>query len=418
MANNNLATIRMVTFKVLDEFLNNLKVVSGFTTEFEGDFGRKGAKIGDTLYPRKPQRWLVKTGAAYQEQPIIDTIATITIDRHRHIGFDYGAFESTLSLDDMYNRYFAKQTTQLANQVDDEASQFAYLGTNNNTGTLGADPTTLATAQSLFLTAYAILMENGCPTSDLTAVFSPRMAASIMQYLNTNFNPTGQIGQQFLRGELMSNMFGFKRIAVDQNIWNHTAGTFVGTPLVNGASVDGDTSIVTDGWTSGDILNAGDTFTIASVNNVNPKNRRSTGIVKRFVVRTTQTADSGGNMTIPLGGDFSLAGPGNQYQNVDALAADNAALTVWNGTSSPSAKSGAQSLAFGPTAFAYCPITLPDVGEEGAFCSQATDPKTQTSMTMVRQVNAETYRRIARMDMGFGFGYLYPDAESVRLIGA
>ena len=30
----------------------------------------------------------------------------------------------------------------------------------------------------------------------------------------------------------------------------------------------------------------------------------------------------------------------------------------------------------------------------------------------------DIYRRIARMDMGFGFGYLYPDAESVRLIGA
>ena len=39
-------------------------------------------------------------------------------------------------------------------------------------------------------------------------------------------------------------------------------------------------------------------------------------------------------------------------------------------------------------------------------------------MTMVRQVNAETYRRIARMDMGFGFGYLYADAESVRMVGA
>src|SRR5436190_795079 len=379
MANNNLATIRMLTFKVLDEFLNNLKVVSGFNYEFEGEFGRKGAKIGDTLYPRKPQRWLVKTGAAYQEQPLVDTTATIRIDRHRHIGFDYGAFESTLSLDDMYNRYFAKQTTQLANQVDDEAAQFAYLGTNNNVGTMGANPTTLADSQDLFLTAYAILMENGCPTEDLTAVFWPRTAAAIMKYLNTNYNPQSQLGKQFLSGNLVENMFGFKRIAASQNIWNHT---------------------------------------IATVNNVNPKNRRSTGVVKRFVVATDLTADSGGNMTIPLGGDFSLAGAGNQYQNVDALPADNAALTIWNGTSSPTGKSGSQSLAFGPNAFAYCPITLPDVGEEGAFCSQATDPKTKSSMTMVRQVNAETYRGIARMDMGFGFGYLYPDAESVRIVGA
>lgn len=419
MANNSLVTPRMITFKSLDEFLNNLKVVSGFNTEWASEFGKKGFKIGDTLQIRKPQRWLVKTGAVYQEQPIVDTFTTVTIDRHRHIGFDYGAFESVLQLDDMYNRYFKTQTTQLANQVDDDASQFAYLNTNNVNGALGTNPSAVADAQDIFLTAYAILMENGCPTDDLSAVFSPRFAAALMKYLNQGFNPQSQLAEQFLSGNLMSNMFGFRRIAVDQNIWNHTIGVFVGTPAVNGASVDGDVQIVTDGWTAGDVLKSGDIFAVGSVNNVNPKNRRSTGVLKRFVNGGPDlTADAGGNMTIPLGGGFVLHDSSQQYANVDALPADNALLTVWPGTGTPSGKTGNVSLAFARNAFAFCPITLPDVGQEGAFCSQATDSKTGTSMTLVRQVNAESYRRVARMDMGYGFGNLYPDNESVRLVGA
>lgn len=419
MANNALVTTRMVTFKVLDEFLNNLKVVSGFSTEWEAEFGKQGNKIGDTLLVRKPQRWLVKSGATYQEQPITDTFTTITVLRQRFIGFDYGAFESTLSLDDMYNRYFAKQTTQLSNQVDDEASQFAYQNTNNITGTLGTNPASLADAQNIFLDGYAQLMENGCPTEDLTGVFWPAMAAAIMKFLNTNFNPQPELRKQFMSGNLIENMYGFARIAVDQNLYIHTAGTFTGTPVVQTASVDGDTQIVVNGWTANtDFLNAGDVFAVASVNNVNPKNRRTMGRSKKFVVQNTVTADGNGSMTIVFGGNFSLAGPGNQYQNVDALPAAGAAITVWPGTTSPSNKSGNQSLEFGPNAFAFVPITFPNVGEEGAFCSQATDPKTRASLTMVRQVNAETYRRIARMDMGFDFGNLYPDNESVRAVGA
>jgi hypothetical protein len=416
MADNNLVTMRMVTFKVLDELLNNLKVVTGFSTEWAKEFGKAGRKIGDTLLIRKPQRWLVKSGATYQEQPIVDTYVTATISRHRHIGFDYGAFESTLSLDDMFTRYFSKQTTQLANQVDDEAAQFAYLNTNNINGVLGTPPATIADAQDLFLTAYAILLENGCPTDNLTAVMSPRTAAAVMKYLNQMYNPQGQLGSQVLDGKLMANMFGFRRVSVDQNLYTHTVGTFTGTPTVRTASVNGDTTLALQGWTSGDQMKAGDVLAIASCNNINPKSRRSTGVTKRFCVAADATADGSGNMTVQLAGQMALYDQGQQYGNVDVLPAASASVTVWPGTSSPSAKSGPQSLAFGPNAFGFLPITLPDVGEEGAYCSQATDPDTGTSMTMVRQVNAETYRRIARMDIGFDFAAFWPDNESVRMV--
>lgn len=419
MADNNLVTPRMITFKCLDELLNNLKVLVGFNTEWEKDFGKKGMKIGDTELIRKPQRWLVKRGAAYQGQPIADTYATLTIDRHSQIGFDWGAFEEVLSIDDVYNRYFKTSINQLANDWDDQAAQFAYLNTNNYSGTLGTNPASLADSQSLFLTALAILQENGCPPGELTAVLNPRQAAAVMQYFNTNYNPQNGLAEQFRTGKLMSALLGFAQASIDQNIWNHTCGTFVGTPAVNGASVNGDTQIVTDGWTAADALNPGDIFAVAAVNNVNPKNRRSTGVLKRFVVggNVQLVADGSGNMTIPLGGGMVLYDSAQQYADVENLPADNALLTVWPGTSSPSAKSGAQGLAFGPLAFGFVCIELPKMDGCG-IAEVVTDPKTKCSLALHRGSDIRTYERINRIDTAGGFVPLYPDNESCRMAGA
>jgi len=425
MGNNALINIQMITFKCLEEFINNLKVVGGFNMEWAKEFGQKGHKIGDTLQVRRPQRWLVKSGAQYQQQPIVDTFSTVKVDRHRHIGFDYGAFESVLDLDDVFNRYFKTSIRQLANQVDDEAAQFAYLNTNNINGILGTNPASLADSQDLFLGALATLQENGCPTEDLSAVLGPRQAVSVMKYLNTNFNPQTQIGRQYLTGALAS-AFGYERIAIDQNLYSHTCGTFTGTPVVATSAVEGDTSIATSGWTSGDTVNPGDVFTLGNSStqktyNVNPKNRRSTGQLKAFVVggSTTLTADGSGNMTIPIGGDLGQQGfhpAASQYANMDVLPTAAAVLTLFPGTTSPSGKSGIQGLAFARDAFAFAPITLPKPGN-CEYSAQATDPDTGISLTLLTQFNAESYRWVSRADIGFGFGVFYADNEAVRLMG-
>ena len=420
--NNNLITPRMITFKCLEEFLNNLKVLIGFNTTWARDFGKKGMKIGDTELIRKPQRWISKNGTAYQPQPISDTYATLTIGTNKQIGYDWGAFEEVLSIDDSYERYFKTSITQIANDYDDLASQFAYLNTNNFSGVIGSNPATLADSQNLFLLALAILQENGCPTGDLTAVLSPRQAAAVMQYFNTNFNPQNQIGEEFRSGRLMSSLLGFAQASIDQNLWVHVVGTFTGTPLVSVASVNGDTQIVTNGWTANtDFVNAGDTFTVALVNNVNPKNRRSTNVLKRFEVAGTfgqqYFADGGGNMTLPLSGGLTLYDQNQQYADLDVLPAVGAALTFWPGTAAPSGKSGVQGLAFAPDAFAFASIELPKMDGCG-IAEIVKDPKTQIALALHRGSDIRTFERISRVDSAGGFSALYPDNESCKMEGA
>jgi hypothetical protein len=109
-----------------------------------------------------------------------------------------------------------------------------------------------------------------------------------------------------------------------QNVKTHTCGHFTSgaTPLVDGAS-QADSTLLTKGWSGNNTVKAGDVFTIAGVYAVNPKTGQSTGELRQFVV-TADLADTGAAMDISI---YPTPTASGAYQTVNALAADNAALT-------------------------------------------------------------------------------------------
>ncbi len=113
----------------------------------------------------------------------------------------------------------------------------------------------------------------------------------------------------------------------------------------------------------------------------------------------------------------SIIGPGSPYQNVDALPGAGAILTLFPGTVSPSAKVGKQGLALAKGAFALVSVKFknPTAVE---IASQTRDPKTGVSIAFVRQFEGRTRSWINRFDMMVGFGSLYAENCSVRVLGA
>ena len=112
----------------------------------------------------------------------------------------------------------------------------------------------------------------------------------------------------------------------------HTVGPLGGTPLINGgtqavtyatASVRNtwSQSLVTDGWTAAAALRlrAGDTFTIAGVNSVNPNTKADTGRLQHFTVLTNASSDASGNATLSISPPIIISGA---YQTVTAQPAD------------------------------------------------------------------------------------------------
>jgi hypothetical protein len=113
----------------------------------------------------------------------------------------------------------------------------------------------------------------------------------------------------------------------------------------------------------------------------------------------------------------AIYGPGSQYQNVDALPADGAALTLWPGTTSPSGKSGTVALGLSRFAFALvgAKLYVPKAVEQSG---QAQDPETGISVRKVLAWDPVRSMQINRMDSLIGMGNLYQDNGAVCVAGA
>ena len=65
-----LLTIDMITNKALEILENNLVITRNVNRQYDDSFAVEGAKIGDTLRIRLPDRALVTDGAALQVQEV------------------------------------------------------------------------------------------------------------------------------------------------------------------------------------------------------------------------------------------------------------------------------------------------------------------------------------------------------------
>ena len=119
--------------------------------------------------------------------------------------------------------------------------------------------------------------------------------------------------------------------------------------------------------------------------------------------------------TIPIAP--AIFGPGSQYQNVDALPANAAALTFWPGTTTPSGLSGTISLGLSKYAFAkaFGKFENPEAVEKA---ERAEDPETGASVAFVRAWDQYNRKMTNRFDMCYGFGNLNLDYGVSAVAGA
>jgi hypothetical protein len=175
--------------------------------------------------------------------------------------------------------------------------------------------------------------------------------------------------------------------------------------------------------TNGDTLKQGDKFSIANVNFVNPRSRRPPGPLTPQTFTVTQDFTlTGGADTITIlpaiyGPDANSSDGHSQYQNVDALPVNGAALTLWPGTANPNGAIGTVGLALTPFAFAIVGMRfyLPKAVEAR---SQAEDKETGIPVRFVKAWDAYRSLQINRFDTVGGFGNLYQDNAVVGLLGA
>jgi len=394
--------------KILREALrilkNNLSFTAAVNQEYSPEFAVQGAKIGDTVYVRKPNRYTVTKSATLNTQDTTETSVGVKLTTQAHVGVNFSSQELTLDLDDFSKRILEPAMAELANEVDFDGTKL-YQDVFNQVGTPGTTP---ASAGSILAVGQR-MDEMAVPRDGRRYLtVNPAANASLVEGLSGFFNPQSAISRQFRNGSMGQNVLGFGDIAMDQNIRTHTVGNYGGTPLVNGAASEGDSTITSDGWSLSvtGLLKAGDVITVAGVYAVNPKNRQSTGELMQFVVTADVDSDAGGAASIPVSPTMYASGA---YQNVSALPADNAAITVAGtaGTQYP-INIGCHKDAF---TLATADLLMP-----GGVDFAAREVYDGISMRIVRQYDINDDVFPCRIDILYGWKTVYPEL-ACRLIG-
>lgn len=400
MTTNAVLAPSLITKETLTILANNLVAAGKVNRQFENQF----VKIGSSLTVRKPNRFVVSNGAGLSLQNITEPSTSITINNQLQVAFQFTSQDLTLVIEEFSERYCKPAAEEIANALD-----FLVLTNYNQVANLVGTP---GTAPNSFLSLAAVgqrMDEMAVPQSGRVLILNPKAYWAMANALVGVY--VKSVAEGALKG-FLANIANFE-IYMDQNIQSQTVGAYAGAGVVNGANQSG-SSIVTNTWTASitGLLNVGDVITFAGVNAVNPKSRVSTGNLAQFVVTAKTNSDGSGNATISI--SPAMVGPGAggaavAYQNVSALPANGAAVTV-TGTASTAYP---QNLAFVRDAFGLVcvPLEIPS-GVDFA----AREMWKGLSVRLIRDYDINSDAFPARLDLLCGTSTFYQEL-ACRLTG-
>jgi len=393
---NTIVTSTYVTREVARYFSNNLKGASNFNRSYDSQYSQGGAKVGNTVKARLPQKWEVRDGQAYSQQNLLDETVDIVLNHQKGVDFGWSSSQATTDLDEIKTRYIQPAAETLANSADSVAMEDVYKDIYNSVGVLGTTPATAL----LWLQAGVKLDDGASMENGRCAVLDPLACATLSNAQQALFHPGPAISENNRTGQFARNQLGVDDWYRDNNVPRFTSGDLDSgnnTPLVNGAGQTG-SSLITDGWDAGAAPVKGDIFTLAGVNQVNPLSKVDTGRLQQFVVTATPTA--GASITFSISPSIITSGP---LQTVTASPANNAVLTIWNMTagSTLAPTTSPQSLLFHKdfAAFVMADLVMPN---GGARATRVNSKQMGISIRFVEQFDIATDQNQNRLDILFG----------------
>lgn len=417
-------TRQEITYAKLEVLENKLVAVPNMHRDLDQEFGKKGGKIGDTIYVRKPPRAIARDGQGYQPQAMVDTEVPITINQQSGIDFEFSTSEKFLNLDDFQDRYLDPYMTALANLLDQRALTTMMVNTANLVGIAGTTPGLSGTdAFLIYQQASQKLDEMGFPL-DLAKNKSRNLAVNSamrtgwLTYTKQFFNPSDSLTKQWKKGQIDNALL--MSWMVDQNVPVQTVGALGGTGAVVGAGQTG-TSINTNGWTGSvnGLLNIGDVITYTGaigtgVYAVNPQSRVSTGSLQDFVIQATINSDNTGAATLL---HLPAITPSGQFQNVSNSPAAGALISVFHvaaaGQSALAGSQTTQGILWTKQAHAF--VSFPGEVPEGTdMAMEARSKEIGVSIRFVRDFDTVRDIFTNRTDVYYGIGPLYSEG-AVRI---
>ncbi len=385
---NTLLTPTMITREALRILHQQCSFVTNIETQYDDRFAQSGAKIGDTITIRKPNRFLTVTGASLSTSNIVEPSTTLQLSTQRHVDFEFSSQELTLNIDDYSKRYIKPAVTQLAASIENDALSMVRQVSNavSNEG---------AAATIAKVLAAKVKMDNNLAPEDgeRVALVTAQTTADLISAASTLFNASDQISKQYKTGRMgqFAGLTWYTNTLLP-TITSGAAATITGY-LINNANTLSGASIAVD--TGSQTLSIGDTITIEGINAIHPETRVNLGYLKQFRV-TAAVASAATSISITP----SIVAEVTAYQNVTTGLANNATITKI-GTASTTLR---PDLFFHKSAFALgtADLVLPN-GMDFA----GRENFEGISMRVLRQYSINSDSTPARIDVLYGYKTLY-----------
>ncbi len=393
---------------------NNLVMTKKVHVDYTKDFKQEinGFKKGSTISIMRPADFTVRTGATRSVQDVEEGSTTMTVNSQIGVDVDFTSQELTQDISEsgVRDRVLKPAMIQLANHIDEQ-----IMGLYTNVPNWSGTPGQVINSFADFGKGPERMDELAIPQDARTAVLSPAdhwglLGSQTSLYINDAAKDAYRMAKLGTLGGVETYMA--------QNVPTHTVGVKSGTPLVNGASQNVTYTSVkdnyqqtlnTDGWTNSTtgILKAGDVFTIAGVNAVNPVTKADLGFLRQFAVLAD--ANSGattGPAALTISPPIITSGA---QQTCSAAPADNAVITVM-GTGSTGYR---QNMAFHKNAFAFvsCPLEMPS-----AVINGSRQTYKGISIRLIPTYNSDSDTAGWRYDVLFGVKAIDPRL-AVRMSG-
>ena len=390
---NSLLTLDMILNEAVRLFTQTNAFLRRVDRQYDDQFARTGAKIGNTLRVRLPNDYVVNDGPAITPQGTNEQNTTLTVAKQKNVPVSFGTAEKTMSLDDFSERILAPAVNRLAAVM---ASDLITVGNaaSNLSFKVDGGGNLVSPDMGTWLDAGAKLSNNLAPRMDRTIILDMLTEARTVPTLAGLLNPQKKISDQYETGMITTDTLGFDWFD-DQTVQIHTNGTFSAGGTVNGAGQTGNT--LTVNAITG-TFNKGDIITIQGVNAINRLTGQTQGVLRQFVV----TADvANGATSIPI---YPAIVPAPAAFNTVTASPNNGATVA---LVLPASTAYRQNLAFYPEAFtlATADLEMPTSG----VVSSARAQFDGVSMRMIEAYDVMSDSLITRLDILYGFAAIRPE---------
>lgn len=377
-----------------------LNFIGSINRQYDKKYAVEGAKIGSDLSIRLPNEYTVRTGKALAAQETVETSTTMTLATQKGVDINFSSAELTLSLDDFSKRILEPAMSVLAAHIESDALSM-YKQVANEVSDVGD-----ALAIADVLLAGKKLTDSLAPQDGRSLLLSTQMNLDLVSANTGLYNDRTKISDQFRKGLVGNEFFGFDSVYQNTMIPLHLTGTDDGTgdylTDIAAAENDGSAGLLNIDTGAGS-FKIGDVIVIEALFEVHPETKVSTGRLKQFVVTANATPGAGGG-DLSISPYITLTGA---RQNCTGLADGKQILKVESDqtTAIGNAADYYTGLAYHRDAFAFVSA---DLEMPGGVDFSAREVMDGISMRIVRAYDINNDNMPCRLDVLYGYKAIRP----------